>query len=282
MEPIQITLRLFAASQMLLLFCVFLMSDNPKRVRLLGCTLMFAVIIYFVEPMMVQQIPLTNHKFAFVFQSMIPALTLIFVWSVFEDGSPIPIWLWALVGLDLALSLWAASLTPSVPLLEGISQVVKLTMAIAAVVVVWKGRDADLIEMRSKTRMWFVGTFVITVLAVAIKEFFYIFGSAEPRLIGLVWMFFISLAANVLFFRLNPTLKLVEESPNVIPAEPIADPLVEELVQKMESERWYADHDLRVGSLADLMGLPEYQLRKKINQTLGFRNFNQFVNQYRI
>jgi len=50
----------------------------------------------------------------------------------------------------------------------------------------------------------------------------------------------------------------------------------------MRSERLYADHDLRVASLASMLNVPEYKLRKKINQQLGYRNFNQFVNRYRI
>jgi len=50
----------------------------------------------------------------------------------------------------------------------------------------------------------------------------------------------------------------------------------------MRDERLYADHDLRVGTLAQLINIPEYKLRQKINQELGYRNFNQFVNHYRI
>jgi AraC-like DNA-binding protein len=50
----------------------------------------------------------------------------------------------------------------------------------------------------------------------------------------------------------------------------------------MQDERLYADHDLRVAKLADMVGLPEHSLRKKINKQLGYRNFNQFVNRYRI
>ena len=50
----------------------------------------------------------------------------------------------------------------------------------------------------------------------------------------------------------------------------------------MKRERLYSDHDLRVASLAAMLNVPEYKLRNKINQQLGYRNFNQFVNQYRI
>jgi len=60
------------------------------------------------------------------------------------------------------------------------------------------------------------------------------------------------------------------------------DPETKILFERMQRERLYADHDLRVGKLAVMLGLPEYQLRKRINQTLGYRNFNQFVNRFRI
>jgi len=68
-------------------------------------------------------------------------------------------------------------------------------------------------------------------------------------------------------------------TPAVVESE---DPLISELLKRMRDERLYADHDLRVGSLASLLNIPEYKLRSKINQQLGYRNFNQFVNHYRI
>ncbi len=43
-----------------------------------------------------------------------------------------------------------------------------------------------------------------------------------------------------------------------------------------------ADHDLRIASLAARLGVPEYRVRRAINGGLGFRNFNQYVNSFRI
>jgi len=282
MEPAHIALRVLAASQIFLFFWVLLLSNNPKRVRLTGCVLLLAVITYFIEPLLIQHVAFTNHLFAGVFQSLIPALTLYFVWSIFEDGRPLPKPIWGLMIIDVGLSMWVAASSFSNPILAGVSQLLKLGLAVLAVGVVWQGRDNDLVEMRAKVRMWFVGAFVTTVLAVALKEFFYLFHTAEPRLLGLAWMFVLSLVGNIAFFKMNPGMRLVEEV-SVAPIDSnLSDPLVEQLTHRMKEERLYADHDLRVSTLASLMGLPEYQLRRKINQTLGFRNFNQFVNQYRI
>ena len=50
----------------------------------------------------------------------------------------------------------------------------------------------------------------------------------------------------------------------------------------MTMERAYRREGLTIGSLAASMGLPEYRLRQIINEGLGHRNFNAFLNRYRI
>ena len=50
----------------------------------------------------------------------------------------------------------------------------------------------------------------------------------------------------------------------------------------MTAERAYRQDGLTIGTLAQQLGLPEYRLRRLINQALGYRNFNSFVNHYRI
>ena len=47
-------------------------------------------------------------------------------------------------------------------------------------------------------------------------------------------------------------------------------------------ERVYREPSLTIAALATRMGLPEHRLRKLINQALGHRNFNAFLNAYRI
>ena len=50
----------------------------------------------------------------------------------------------------------------------------------------------------------------------------------------------------------------------------------------MTTERAYRQDGLTIGALAQQLSLPEYRLRRLINQALGYRNFNSFVNHYRI
>lgn len=55
-----------------------------------------------------------------------------------------------------------------------------------------------------------------------------------------------------------------------------------ELEAWMHIERAYRRPEFQVSDLASALNLPEYRTRKLIHQGLGFRNFNVFVNHYRI
>lgn len=50
----------------------------------------------------------------------------------------------------------------------------------------------------------------------------------------------------------------------------------------MTVERIYRQEGLSIGGLAARLDLPEYRLRQVINEGLGYRNFNAFLNRYRI
>ncbi|HUN52298.1 MAG TPA: helix-turn-helix domain-containing protein, partial [Candidatus Sulfotelmatobacter sp.] len=60
------------------------------------------------------------------------------------------------------------------------------------------------------------------------------------------------------------------------------DKLIGALERLMRGERIYRQEGLTIGALALKLGLPEYRARRLINQGLGYRNFNAFLNKYRI
>lgn len=57
---------------------------------------------------------------------------------------------------------------------------------------------------------------------------------------------------------------------------------VQALVRLMRSERIYRQEGVTIGMLAGRLGMPEYRLRRLINQQLGYRNFSAFLNSYRL
>ena len=58
--------------------------------------------------------------------------------------------------------------------------------------------------------------------------------------------------------------------------------LVDALMRLMADERIYRHDNISIGTLATKLGIPEYRLRRLINQRLGYRNFNVFLNEHRI
>ena len=58
--------------------------------------------------------------------------------------------------------------------------------------------------------------------------------------------------------------------------------LVDALMRLMGDERIYRHDNITIGTLATKLGIPEYRLRRLINQRLGYRNFNVFLNNHRI
>jgi AraC-like DNA-binding protein len=74
----------------------------------------------------------------------------------------------------------------------------------------------------------------------------------------------------------------------LVPAQPPAaedandQKLVDALMRLMGDERIYRHDNITIGTLASKLGIPEYRLRRLINQRLGYRNFNVFLNNHRI
>ena len=58
--------------------------------------------------------------------------------------------------------------------------------------------------------------------------------------------------------------------------------LVDALLRSMADERIYRHDNITIGALAARLKTPEYKLRRLINQQLGYRNFNVFLNNHRI
>lgn len=283
MELLYILIKVLTASQVMLFTGILFASKNPLYVRAIGITLMTAILSYLFDPLINQYMGAPYSNFLSAFTSMIPILMLIFVWAIFEEDCIIPKWIIGLFLIDLGLSIWIVTSEYSRSEVELFAHLIKVFSAAYAIYIVWRGKENDLVEMRLKVRLVFIGALSVTVLSVSVTEVFQIYDVTLPgRLLGNLWMLGISFLGNISFIRINPSLNLVADPKELIIKEVPEDRAIVALLERMQSERLYADHDLRVASLAELIGIPEYQLRQKINKSLGYRNFNQFINRYRI
>ena len=71
--------------------------------------------------------------------------------------------------------------------------------------------------------------------------------------------------------------------PRLDPEAPVLDPrLAESLHRLVEVERVFREEGLTIGGLAQRLSVHEYKVRQLINDQLGFKNFNAFLNHYRV
>lgn len=56
----------------------------------------------------------------------------------------------------------------------------------------------------------------------------------------------------------------------------------EEQLSRIRGERLYALENMTIAKLAELLSVPEYRLRKQIVQSTQYKNFNQFLNHFRV
>lgn len=226
----------------------------------------------------------------------ISVLFWLFAHAVFDDDFRLRAWhglLWAgAVLLGSTVCLWRQHWAlPGFAVMRALPVVFSL-LALVAVARPWR---ADLVERRRRWRAVVVaGGALYAVVMVGLR-----LGSDDGRLGSAAALsdvlMMLGLVAWVASRLLVPRTEAFWEAPRpavvVAPApadqpasaaDPQDDALARALAHHMGQERGYAQEGLSLAGLAARLGAPEYRLRRVINQRLGHRNFNAFVNGLRL
>ena len=151
------------------------------------------------------------------------------------------------------------------------------------------GRAGDLVETRRILRVRFVAVVGLFTAAIVTSAVFLRGGRATPAFgytdaIGnLVIGFYFALTLLTLEPGgwLAPLVMATPAKP-APPAEPQEVGLLDRLHLLMDADRAYREEGLGIAALAVRLNIPEYRLRRLINQRLGHRNFAAFLNGYRL
>lgn len=164
-----------------------------------------------------------------------------------------------------------------------ISEIVSIGFVLAGIYAAIKTRKADLIESRMKFRTVFVMVTAALIGITLIVESMPIAKDSVDFLqilqrLSIIWLTGFFLISNFeirsgFFFREIP-----KEKPII--AEDVQ--LRRKLEALIEEKTIYRKESLTIGELAELLSEQEYKVRRLINGELGFRNFNDFLNQYRV
>jgi len=222
-----------------------------------------------------------------------PAVFQLWASANFDDSFR-PSWrAWLPAGAMLGLAVWAMVAHQMLP--WRVVQGAALVLVALGVGQVLGGREGDLIEGRRRFRLVLaigagMAIAAFTILGALSNPQVRIYGSMVSA--GIVFALALTSALTRLGLRVRPELAPAPTGDAPLPLDPIAsgavaiDPqeraLLDRLQYLMEHERIYREEGLGIAALATRLGLPEYRLRRLINQRLGHRNFTSFINGYRL
>lgn len=173
-----------------------------------------------------------------------------------------------------------------IPLMIYVPYIIMLLLATHSVYLAFAGADADLVEPRRQLRLPFVVAMGVVVILIVMSGIFSI--SSVPMRIGFyLYIFSCTLFFNIMIFRLHSGVdQLIQATPdNIVSGNPQSvndDIYLQRIFKALETNQLYAQSHLTIGKLALKIGSREYLLRRFINQNMKYRNFNQFLNEYRI
>jgi len=293
-DTLQLTFRLMAAT-VALQFCLHFFLFHRNKLGYLTGFAALCFFSYLVIPVSRNwwQLDLIHHMFLLLATS-IPAVLWLLGKYFFEDETRVPPLFWLVWILSLALLLndcdsCEAQLPSwlSLALFFVMPQLIKLALVVHISYLAVKGRQNDLVAARFKLRVPVViGASTVTALVIIVESASVGPVSEYVETVGAFLLLCFAMASTLALYRLRTDFPLVHE----IPATPTVDSVqpapfpdaILRIQEAMSENRFYAQHGATIGDLADLLNMPAYRLRPLINQKLGYRNFNQFLNHYRI
>ncbi|MEK7256702.1 MAG: AraC family transcriptional regulator, partial [Bacteroidota bacterium] len=229
---------------------------------------------------------------------------------------------WLLVGVAvvyyLAFCQRRLHLFPSSPTLDFVSgltiHLISLIFVLLGILEAARNREADLVLSRLEFRTVFILATAL-LLAITLLTEVGLEGEPPPPLLDVVQKAAIALltivfTANCLNFKVDflpekekaatPTPPTQPPTPEgetplttsrsfgtssemEMPPQPTVDErLLRQLTDFMDNQKIWRTEGLTIRLLAEKMNVKEYRLRQAINQHLGYRNFNDYLNGYRI
>ena len=215
-----------------------------------------------------------------------PAVFWVLTRALFDDEF-VPSWrhwtVWlALVGAGF----WAAYSHAAMPFLP--LNALSLLCVLAAAWSVLAGQAGDLVEVRRRMRLVFVVSVAVFTAAMLSSSILAHGGPAQipVRHIDAVGNLAMAGFFALALLTLDPGDLFVATARPTRRPPPGADPrettLLAALRREMDVNRAYREEGLNIAALAARLGIPEYRLRRLINQRLGHRNFSAFLNGYRL
>ncbi|WP_171022355.1 AraC family transcriptional regulator [Thalassotalea litorea] len=248
----------------------------------------------YLVPQMFGSLPLYSPVWILVFiaSNILPGVFFLVGLSVFSDHIEIkpwqyllaltPVTLASLAQIVLALNNPASTGVETLALVFKIAvMLLELALILYALFVALKYWRNDLVEERRFIRgsvISFCSAYIFLVIFVEqlldVQASWLLTGK-----LGLLAL--LATGLNVLLMQIKPN-SMFEPPQQVREKTPSHEPQLLQLEQAMRGEKLYQQEGLTIAKLAGHLGLGEQKLRALINGVLGYRNFNDYLNYFRI
>jgi AraC-like DNA-binding protein len=228
-----------------------------------------------------------------------PAAFQLWVSANFDDAFAPRWWRWLPYASMVTVSALAIAINGAMAWRA--AQTAALLLAAVGVWQALAGRDADLVEGRRQFRLFLavgIGALIVALTVLGMAENVPIRAASGSMIAAGILLF--ALTVSLYRLRMRPPIESATgplaapapaatpsaSTPTVAAPAPFVDPeetaLLDRLRHLMEVERLYREEGLGIAKLANRLAIPEYRLRRLINQRLGHRNITSFVNGYRL
>lgn len=302
-----------AISQLLFLASLYMVYFPGKRLAHLIALFCVCVTGYILSRQAAMQMLPVIRELLSLMAIAAPAVLWVIARYLFEDEQRVHPLAWVLIlsyiALRMAGQLFFEGPLPRTSLtyivLFFLPQLIMLALACHVVYMASRGRESDLVELRRQLRMPFaIG--MGSIVGLIIGAGFFWSGSQQTDSLYFFLIFILILFINLGMFQIHKdTPQLIHtagEKPQPVLRPPVSSDagvgdgshhipphvsrqnqmMIDRILVAMQQHRLYAEPGLTIGDLAERVSVQEYRLRKLINQSLHYRNFNQFLNQYRI
>ncbi|TFH74926.1 AraC family transcriptional regulator [Gammaproteobacteria bacterium LSUCC0112] len=296
-QVVQYFVSALAISQLLFIGTCYLAHYEQQALSRLVAIFSICLTSYIILVMPVtQNAPLAFQQIFRLLAICAPFLLWTISLRLFTDQIETPAWAWLVLLTYTTLRLIGSAADGmgrelddmTFAMFNYLPQTIMLAFSAHAIFLAIQHFSYDLAEPRRNLRVAFVLTIGLLVCMIVASGFL----PSRPEIVRIIFITLIFLHAlffNVFIFRLHKKSAQLTKA-----GEPVSQPNIKTFYSRadktfylhlnatLEKDLLYSVQGLTIKTLADAMQVREYMLRRFINQTLGYRNFNQFLNEFRV
>jgi AraC-like DNA-binding protein len=299
MAPPEIILRTVAVLALLSLAGVMLVARRRDAAPVLGALLAVAVAAFVVTSGKGADERLGNWLFPLTAICVAKAAFFwLFARGLFADRFRLRLRDGAMVGVTMAFGLWQqlafadreqlGVASDGERLASAGFELWVLALVCLALAEAYRGLGSDLLEPRRRLRIVFVaGVSALLAAAVLVQGYNLVAHTQTPALLVTANLVLITTAALAALWNLVQVRRaswLDPEPGDGQPARlsPLEQKVLGSLQEAFDRQRVYREEGLTITALAERLGTREAILRRVINRGLGYRNFNDFLHEFRV